>query len=390
MTQAPAPSGANAFRPPLGVYIHWPYCERICPYCDFNVVRDRGRSARGEALVEAIADDLRAQAALTGSARLASVYFGGGTPSLMPPEAVGRLIELAKTLWTPEPDLEVTLEANPTDAEVDRFRAFADAGVGRLSLGVQALDDAALGFLKRNHDAAAAQRAVSTAVEVFQRVSLDLIYALPGQSVADWRETLRRAAELGTEHVSTYQLTIEPTTPFGRAVSRGRMPAPDPDTGADLYETTVEALAELGFEAYEVSNFARGRAARSRHNLVYWRGEAYVGVGPGAHGRLGVEGARWATEAESGIEAYVRQVAETGTGWVRRDVFTPAETLEERILMGLRVDEGVALADIAALGRLDALTPLVEGGWLAVADDRVRATLAGRLLLDRVTGELLA
>ncbi len=375
---------------PLGVYIHWPYCERICPYCDFNVVRDRGRSARAEALVEAIAADLEAQAALTGPMRLASVYFGGGTPSLMRPEAVGRLVELAGRLWSPEGALEVTLEANPTDAEVDRFAAFRAAGVNRLSLGVQALDDAALDFLKRNHDAAAAERAVATAVNTFPRVSLDLIYALPGRDEADWRATLRRAAELGTEHVSAYQLTIEHTTPFGRAVERGRMPSPDPDKGADLYEATVEALAALGFDAYEVSNFARGAAARSRHNLVYWRGEAYVGAGPGAHGRLTRDGARWATEAERGIEAYVQTVAETGTGFVRQERLSAQEALEERILMGLRVDEGVALADIAALGRVGALDPLVEGGWLSVADGRVRATPAGRLLLDRVSGELLA
>ncbi len=375
---------------PLGVYIHWPYCERICPYCDFNVVRDRGRSARAEALVEAIAADLEAQAALTGPMRLASIYFGGGTPSLMPPEAVARLVDLARRLWAPESELEVTLEANPTDAEVDRFEAFRAAGVNRLSLGVQALDDKALDFLKRNHDAAAAERAVATAVRVFPRVSLDLIYAMPGQGEADWRATLARAAELGTEHVSAYQLTIEATTPFGRAVERGRMPAPDSDRGADLYETTVAALGELGFDAYEVSNFARGPKARSRHNLVYWRGQAYVGAGPGAHGRLSLEGVRWATEAERGIETYVRQVAETGTGWAKREAFTPIETLEERILMGLRVDEGVALADIAALDRLAALEPLVADGWLSVGDGRVRATQAGRLLLDRVTGELLA
>jgi putative oxygen-independent coproporphyrinogen III oxidase len=375
---------------PLGVYIHWPYCERICPYCDFNVVRDRGRSAKAEALVEAIAADLEAQAALTGPMRLASVYFGGGTPSLMPPEAVARLVALARRLWAPEADLEVTLEANPTDAEVDRFSAFRAAGVNRLSLGVQALDDAPLEFLKRNHDAAAAERAVATAVKTVPRVSLDLIYALPGQGEAEWRATLARAAELGVEHVSAYQLTIEGTTPFGRAVARGRMPGPDPDRGADLYEATVAALAELGFDAYEVSNFARGTQARSRHNLVYWRGQAYVGAGPGAHGRLTLDGARWATEAERGIEAYVQKVAETGTGWAVREAFTPQETLEERILMGLRVDEGVALSDIAALDRLAALEPLVEGGWLMVEGDRVRATPAGRLLLDRVSGELLA
>ena len=206
--------------------------------------------------------------------RLVSIYFGGGTPSLMAPDAVGELIALARRLWPPQAGLEVTLEANPTDAETGRLRAFADAGVNRLSLGVQALDDAELAFLKRNHAAAAARRAVETAAALFPQVSLDLIYALPGQNAAAWTARLREAAALGTHHISAYQLSVEPATPFGRMARRGTLPRPDPDLGADLYEATVETLVPLGFDAYEVSNFARGPAARSQPQpgLLAWRG----------------------------------------------------------------------------------------------------------------------
>jgi oxygen-independent coproporphyrinogen-3 oxidase len=253
---------------PLGVYIHWPYCARVCPYCDFNVVRDRGRKAEQAALVEAIARDLEAQAAITGPRRLVSVFFGGGTPSLMDPDAAGRLVALAKALWTPEPDLEVTLEANPTDAEAGRFAAFAAAGVDRLSLGVQALDDASLAFLGRNHDAAAARRAVEVAARTFPRLSLDLIYALPGQADAAWRDALASAVDLGAEHLSPYQLTIEAGTAFDRAVRRRAFAPAEPELAAVLYETTQAVLEPLGFEAYEVSNHARGVAARWRHNLI--------------------------------------------------------------------------------------------------------------------------
>ena len=375
---------------PLGVYIHWPYCARICPYCDFNVVRDRGRSAQAAALAAAVAADLRAQAALSGPMRLVSIYFGGGTPSLMAPDAVGELIALAQRLWPPEAGLEVTLEANPTDAETGRLRAFADAGVNRLSLGVQALDDAELAFLKRNHDAAAARRAVETAAELFPQVSLDLIYALPGQNAAAWTARLREAAALGTHHISAYQLSVEPATPFGRMARRGTLPRPDPDLGADLYEATVEMLVPLGFDAYEVSNFARGPAARSRHNRVYWRGEAYVGVGPGAHGRLATGDRRLATEAEAGIDAYIARVDAEGTGWALSVPMTAVEVLEERVLMGLRTHEGIAWADLEALGRVAALAALLDEGWLTADAGRVCATPRGRLLLDSLTGRLLA
>ncbi len=375
---------------PLGVYIHWPYCARICPYCDFTVVRDRGRTEEQRALVQAISHDLAAHAALTGPRRLTSIFFGGGTPSLMAPAFVAELIARASTLWTPEPDVEISLEANPTDAEAERFAALADAGVNRLSLGVQALDDAALTFLGRTHDAATARRAAEIAVSVFPRLSLDLIYALPGQNAAAWAKTLRDASSLGAEHLSPYQLTIEAGTPFDRAVRRGRFQPADPDLAADLYETTQEVLEALGFTAYEVSNHARGDAAHARHNLIYWRGQDYVGVGPGAHGRLPGEnpGERLAVEADDTIAGYIRRLAETGRGWSTVETLSPVQAAEERLLMGLRITDGVPLADLTALAGFDA-RPFAEEGLVRLDGERVSATAKGRRVLDRLTLELL-
>jgi oxygen-independent coproporphyrinogen-3 oxidase len=381
----------NGETPALGVYIHWPYCARICPYCDFNVVRDRGRTSEQAELVEAIAADLAAHAAITGPRRLASIFFGGGTPSLMDPEAAGQLVALAKRLWTPEPDLEVTLEANPTDAEAARFAAFADAGVERLSLGVQALDDAALAFLGRNHDAAAARRAAEAGARAFPRLSLDLIYALPGQTAAGWAGTLAQAVDLGAEHLSPYQLTIETGTAFDRAVRRGRFSPVDPELGAALYETTQAVLEGFGFEAYEVSNHARGEAARSRHNLIYWRGRDYVGAGPGAHGRLTTAEGRLATEAAPRVDDYVARVRTAGVGWSASERLSAVAVAEERLLMGLRTVEGVRWSDLAPLG-LSPPDPRVRAAetlGLIISDAQgLRATGPGRLVLDRLTAEL--
>lgn len=377
----------NGPAPELGVYVHWPYCARICPYCDFNVVRDRGQAEQA-ALVQAICDDLAGQAALTGPRRLVSIFLGGGTPSLMAPDWAGRIIAAARRLWTPAADLEVTLEANPTDAEADRFAAFAAAGVNRLSLGLQSLDEAALRFLGRDHDAAQGLRAVAAA-RIFPRLSLDAIYARPGQTPAAWAAELRRIADLGPEHLSPYQLTIEQGTAFGRAVGRGAWSPADEGLGEALYHATQETLEAEGFEAYEVSNHARGAAARSRHNLVYWRGVDYVGAGPGAHGRITVAAGRLATEAERRPAAYIARVRETGVGFATPEVLTPLQAAEERILGGMRIREGVSFSELTALG----LTPAAVRGFVdlgLIADDpqRLRATAAGRLVLDRLTFEL--
>ncbi len=376
--------------PPLGLYVHWPYCARICPYCDFNVVRDRGRTDEQAALADAIVADMTAQRALTGPRRLLSIFFGGGTPSLMDPAAVARVIEIAKALWSPADDLEISLEANPTDAEAGRFEALAQAGVARLSLGVQALDDASLKLLGRNHDAGSARRAIATAARLFPRLSVDLIYARPGQTDAAWREELAEMLAYGPEHVSPYQLTIEAGTAFDRAVGRGKIVPPDEDLAAQLFETTQEVLEAAGFDAYEVSNHARGPAARSRHNLVYWRGVDYVGVGPGAHGRLTLPSGKIATTARAKITDYIAAVARDGTGFEREDL-SAVEAAEERLLLGLRIDDGVAFSEMAALD-LRADTPkvksLVESGLLVDDPMRLRATRQGRLVLDRLTGML--
>ena len=371
----------------LGLYVHWPYCSRICPYCDFNVALDR-RPGEAQALADAIVDDLTAQASMIGPRRLVSIFLGGGTPSLMDPAWAAAIVAEAKRLWPSGPDLEITLEANPTDAEADRFAAFADAGVNRLSLGVQALDDFALKFLGRNHDADEARRAVAVAVAAFPRLSLDLIYARPLQTPQAWAAELRSAIDLGPQHISPYQLTIEPGTAFDRAVRRGAFAPADPDLAALLYETTQEVLTAAGFAAYEVSNHARDAGSRSRHNLVYWRGEDYVGVGPGAHGRLTTDTGRWATEAERAVPAYIARVRETGTGFAARDILNPVQAAEERLLLGLRVDEGLPLSDLAALS-LDRLGDLESCGFVRVADGRIFATALGRPVLDRLISELV-
>lgn len=381
----------DSFGDKLALYVHWPYCARICPYCDFNVVRERGRVGEQAGLAAAILSDMEAQAALIGPRRLASIFFGGGTPSLMDPAAVAAVIDRARALFPPSGAIEISLEANPTDAEAGRFDALAAAGVNRLSMGVQALDDAALKFLGRNHSADEARRAVAVAARAFDRLSIDLIYARPDQTVAGWAAELTEALAMGFEHVSPYQLTIEPTTAFGRAVARGLWTPPDEDTAAALYETTQAVLEGVGFDAYEVSNHGRGVAARSAHNLHVWRGGDYLGLGPGAHGRLTLDGARTATIAHKGIGDYVTGVA-AGTPWMECEALDLRAAAEERVLLGLRTVEGVALAELAVLDRnveTGALAGLIADGFLTVAGGRVVATTAGRPVLDGVLRALL-
>jgi putative oxygen-independent coproporphyrinogen III oxidase len=392
LTEPAQGGGAGEAPGEIGLYVHWPYCARVCPYCDFNVVRDRGEKEGPAALARAILADLQAQAASLGRRRLTSVFFGGGTPSLMDPDWAGEILDVARRLFEPAPDLEVTLEANPTDAEAERFAAFAAVGVNRLSLGVQSLDDRALAFLCRNHDAAEARRAAKVAAAVFPRLSIDLIYARPDQTPAAWRAELGEALAFGPEHVSAYQLTIEAGTAFDRAVRRGRWAPPEPDLAAALYETTQDVLAAAGLPAYEVSNHARGEGARSRHNLIYWRGGDYLGVGPGAHGRVtDAAGLRWATLTPAPIAAYVARVQTAGCGLAERTPLSPPEAALERLLMGLRTVEGVASAELAPLA-LDPATieAFVAGGLLARAGGRLMATRAGRAVLDRITLDLAA
>jgi oxygen-independent coproporphyrinogen-3 oxidase len=378
--------------PPLAVYVHWPYCARICPYCDFNVVRDR-RQPEQAALAHAIVEDLTAQAALTGPRRLGSIFFGGGTPSLMDPQWVADIVSAAQRLWPRAEAPEISLEANPTDAEAARFAALAQAGVQRLSLGVQALNDAALARLGRNHDAEEARRAARLAGRTFARLSLDLIYALPGQTPDAWADELDAALDLGPEHVSPYQLTIEAGTAFERAVRRRTLVPADDEAGAALYETTQDRLSARGFDAYEVSNHAHGEAARSRHNLAYWLGDDYVGAGPGAHGRLTLGGARVATWAQPKVGDYIRAVGETGLGFASRETLTPREQALERLLLGLRIDAGVGWAEVAPLGLaadLPALQDLADRGLVRRTEAGLSATAAGRQVLDSLISALVA
>jgi oxygen-independent coproporphyrinogen-3 oxidase len=373
---------------PLALYVHWPFCARICPYCDFNVVRDRGREALKARLAEAIRRDIEGHARLTGPRSLVSVFFGGGTPSLLDPAEVAAILASARAAWTPAVDLEVTLEANPADADFRRLEALAAAGVNRLSLGVQSLDDANLRVLGRNHDAALARRAAEAARAAMPRLSLDMIWGLPGQGVSEWARDLEAAIDLQPEHVSAYELTFEPGTPFDRARERGRMIPPAEDARAELYDLTDAILSDAGFDAYEVSNHARGLRARSRHNLVYWRGGDYAGVGPGAHGRLTREGARWAAQAPREIDAYLETVAREGSG-ARLERLEPRQAALERLLMGLRTSEGVPLEDLAPLaieeGRFQEVRGLAER-----RNGRLVATADGRRVLDALIGRLAA
>ncbi|MCW5576350.1 MAG: radical SAM family heme chaperone HemW [Burkholderiales bacterium] len=377
--------------PPLSLYIHVPWCVRKCPYCDFNSHEARGTLPEGE-YVAALLADLESALPQVWGRPVLTVFIGGGTPSLLSVPALDALLSGVRARLPLAADAEITLEANPGTVEAGKFAGFRAAGVNRLSLGLQSLDDAALKFLGRNHDAAEGRRAAEAAARAFPRLSVDLIYALPDQAPDAWAAELKAAAALGAEHVSPYQLTIEAGTAFDRAVRRGLFAPPGDEAGADLYDTTQAVLEAAGFHAYEVSNHAKGEAARSRHNLVYWKGWDYVGAGPGAHGRITLAGARDATEAADRPADYIRRVGETGVGFASRETLTPVEAAEERLLSGLRIADGVPFADLAAL-RLEPGHPAVQGlaglGLVAVDAGRLKATPAGRRVLDRVTAELI-
>ncbi len=374
---------------PLAIYIHWPFCRSKCPYCDFNShVREHIDAARWEA---ALVADLERQAPLAPAHEVVSIFFGGGTPSLMPPATVARLIERVGELWPLAPGLEITLEANPNSAEAERFAGFAAAGVNRLSLGVQSLDPAALRFLGRGHDRTEAIAAIRLARERFPRYSFDLIYARPGQSLAAWQDELDEALSLAGEHLSLYQLTIEPGTAFAARAARGELALPDEDLAAALFEWTQRRLAAAGLPAYEVSNHARP-GGECRHNLAYWRYEDYLGVGPGAHGRVTRGGIRYATRHRRAPEAWL-----AAGGFEEFAAIPPETALAEMLMMGLRLAEGVprrrleALAGAAVERRFAASLPrLVEGGFLSLDGDRLAATDAGRQRLNAVLAALLA
>jgi oxygen-independent coproporphyrinogen-3 oxidase len=378
----------------IALYIHWPFCAAKCPYCDFNShVRDRVDHARHRA---ALRSELAREAARLGRRPLASVFFGGGTPSLMEPETVAALLGDAAALFDPAPDMEVTLEANPTSVERAKLQAFRDAGVNRCSLGVQALEEASLRFLGRRHDAGEAIAALEHARATFPRLSFDLIYARPDQSEEAWRAELRRALSLAADHLSLYQLTVEPGTQFATLHGRGEFALPEGDDAARLYFATAEEAARFGLAPYEVSNYAKP-GAESRHNLAYWRYGDYVGIGAGAHQRLRLDGRILAARRHRGPEEWLARVERDGHAVTEEVALTPEEAAREAWLMGLRLTEGVAPEAVALRTRLpfeqavDAamLSALLEEGYLEWRGPRLAATEEGRLRLDALLAVLL-
>jgi putative oxygen-independent coproporphyrinogen III oxidase len=381
--------------PGFALYIHWPFCKSKCPYCDFNShVRDGIAQERWR---QALLAELDHAAAETAGQRVTSIFFGGGTPSLMEPATVAALIDRAASRWSIDENIEVTLEANPTSVESSRFAALRQAGVNRLSLGVQALDDRALRFLGRGHDAAEALAAIALAERHFARYSFDLIYARPEQTLPQWQAELARAVALAGDHLSVYQLTIEAGTAFAAAHARGDWVLPEEELAGDLFEATQDALAKAGLAAYEISNHARPDG-ECRHNLTYWRYGDYVGIGPGAHGRVAVGADKLATRRHRAPETWLTAVERQGHGMQEQIALNAAERAEEMLMMGLRLAEGVGRArfraetgiEIEAALDSGRLADLIAGGFLVQDAQGLRATAAGRQRLNAVLAALAA
>tara|TARA_R110002124_G_scaffold10073_9_gene50766 strand:+ start:912 stop:2069 length:1158 start_codon:yes stop_codon:yes gene_type:complete len=374
----------------FGIYIHWPFCLAKCPYCDFNShVRQQVDYAEWQS---ALITELRANAALTGQRNVRSVFFGGGTPSLMPPALVGALIDEVAKLWVLEPDAEITLEANPTSVEAERFRGFASAGVNRISMGIQALNDPDLKALGRMHSAVEAMQAFDIARGLFKRVSFDLIYARQNQSLAAWEAELAGALELAVDHLSLYQLTIEDGTRFGELAARGKLRGlPGDDLGADMYEMTQHLCDAAGMPGYEVSNHARS-GAESRHNLVYWRYGDYAGVGPGAHGRLSLNAGRFARANQRNPEAWLARVENQGHGAVEQALLGAEEEASEYLLMSMRLVEGCDMGRYEALAgqplNMAAVADCAHEGLLVRQGARLATTPRGRIVLNAILREI--
>jgi oxygen-independent coproporphyrinogen-3 oxidase len=374
---------------PLALYVHWPFCVSKCPYCDFNSHVRAGIDQ--EQWRDALLADLAHEARLLPDRQLTSIFFGGGTPSLMDPATVDAIIVAAASHWAPSPDIEITLEANPNSVEADRFSDLSSAGVNRLSLGLQSFDDEALRFLGRAHSAREGFRALEIAQKNFRRTSFDLIYALPGDTEAGWSATLAQALSLGTKHLSLYQLTIEPGTRFATMVAKNQFQPLDTDRAAALYELTDAMTSEAGTSAYEISNYAR-RGQESRHNLTYWRYGDYAGVGPGAHGRR----LAMRTVRHRKPENFLASIARSGSGISEEVPLDPAESADEALVMGLRLREGIDAAAIAERFALASIVDwerverLVASGHIQREGTRIALSRAGRLLLDHILGEIAA
>jgi oxygen-independent coproporphyrinogen-3 oxidase len=377
----------------FGVYVHWPFCLSKCPYCDFNS-HVRHAAIDEQRFLRAFEAEIASSDARAPGRTVTSIFFGGGTPSLMQPATTAAILDAIGKHWSVDPKAEVSLEANPTSVEATRFRGYRAAGVNRVSLGVQALDDGSLKELGRMHTAQEALDAVAVARANFERYSFDLIYARPRQTPEQWGVELKRAIGEAAEHLSLYMLTIEPDTPFATLHRTGKLVTPDDDTSRELYDLTQEVCASAGLPAYEVSNHAR-RGAECRHNLVYWRAHEYAGIGPGAHGRLDTEGRRYATMTEKRPEAWLTRVESLGHGIVTDDLLLPEERADEFLLMGLRLAEGIDPARYTALsGRtLDPgrIAMLAEHGFIERdRDGSLRVTPAGFPVLDAVVADLAA
>ncbi len=374
----------------FAIYVHWPFCLSKCPYCDFNshVRHEKPDEAR---FASAIAAELAETAARTARRSVNSIFFGGGTPSLMQPATVAAILDRIAWHWPLAPDIEITLEANPTSVEADRFRGYRMAGVNRVSLGVQSLENDSLKFLGRLHSAEEALSAVAIARAHFPRVSLDLIYARPGQTPSAWKAELTRALTEESEHLSLYQLTIEEETPFAALHRNGRLKTPNEEEGRALWDVTQETCEAQGLPAYEISNHARP-GAECRHNLVYWRYGDYIGVGPGAHGRIGDGKTRYATMTERHPEKWLTLVEANGHGRIVDDPLRQSEQADELLLMGLRLREGIDLARYASLAGRDLdparIASLAAEGLVEVGDGRLRVTASGFAVLDAIVADL--
>ncbi len=389
MTQTAQPDTRDAVREPLAVYIHWPYCQSKCPYCDFNSYARRSISE--EEYLQAAIAELRHYAQLTAQRTVTSVFFGGGTPSLMAPADVGALLDEIAALWPLDRASEITLEANPSSVEAGRFAGYRAAGVNRISLGVQSLNDDELRFLGRLHTAAEARHALKIAARHFARVNFDLIYARPGQKAEEWRAELTAALDLSLGHLSLYQLTIEPETAFFDLQRRGKLRIPGAELAADLYDLTQEICEAAGLPAYEVSNHA-SPGEESRHNLTYWRYGDYIGAGPGAHGRMTVPHAKLATAAIKAPPAWAAQISQQGHGCAERLELSAREQAEEMVLMGLRLSEGMDVHRLQARTgyslQPSKLAELEEEGLLLKEGAQMRVTRRGRLVLNAIAGML--
>ena len=377
--------------PGFGVYVHWPFCAAKCPYCDFNS-HVRHKAVDQSRFAKAMDREIQHLAAMQPGRPVSSIFFGGGTPSLMTEATVASILESIAKAWHVADGIEITLEANPSSVEAERFRGYRAVGVNRVSLGVQSLDDEQLKFLGRLHNAAEARAAVELARNIFPRMSFDLIYARPDQSLDAWRSELEDAISLAADHLSLYQLTIEQGTPFFDLHRRGKITVPDPDRAADLYQLTQEVTAKHGLPAYEISNHAE-TGSESRHNLTYWRSGTWAGIGPGAHGRLEMNDGRRALSNERHPETWLERVEKEGHALTENELLAPDEVADELLLMGLRLREGFDLGRFSdRTGREiqeEKISDLIEYGMIEwVSDQRIRATQEGALVLDAVIADL--